>query len=55
MGHIPQILVVGSFVMDLITSTQQFPSEGQTVLGCDFQMAPGGKGRRFRRRGWAHG
>ena len=44
MAHIPQILVVGSFVMDLITSTQQFPSEGQTVLGCDFQMAPGGKG-----------
>ena len=40
----PKILVVGSLVMDLIVSTEKFPGEGETVLGQDFNMAPGGKG-----------
>lgn len=40
----PKILVVGSFVMDLIVTTEQFPSAGQTVLGNGFSTAPGGKG-----------
>lgn len=40
----PKILVVGSFVMDLIVTTKRFPNAGETVLGCDFQTAPGGKG-----------
>lgn len=39
-----KILVVGSFVMDLIVSTQRFPQSGETVLGVGYQTAPGGKG-----------
>lgn len=40
----PRILVVGSFVMDLIVSTSRFPQSGETVLGLNYQTAPGGKG-----------
>ncbi len=40
----PRILVVGSLVMDLIVSTERFPQSGETVLGLDYQTAPGGKG-----------
>jgi len=40
----PRILVVGSFVMDLIVRTDRFPQSGETVLGNSFQMSPGGKG-----------
>lgn len=36
--------MVGSFVKDLIVSTRKFPGQGETVLGCGFQMATGGKG-----------
>lgn len=44
MNNRPRILVVGSFVMDLIVSTARFPQKGETVLGCGYQTAPGGKG-----------
>ena len=40
----PRILVVGSFVMDVIATTEQVPRSGQTVYGKSFHMAPGGKG-----------
>ena len=40
----PKILVVGSFVMDLIATTAKFPSAGETVIGNGFSTAPGGKG-----------
>ena len=40
----PKILVVGSFVMDLVVSAPKFPSSGETVIGSGFQMAAGGKG-----------
>lgn len=40
----PKILVVGSFVKDLIVSANRFPEPGETVLGCGFQTAAGGKG-----------
>lgn len=40
----PKILVVGSFMMDLIASTRRAPSSGETVVGLKFQTAPGGKG-----------
>lgn len=41
----PKILVVGSFVMDLIYSTSKVPNEGETVNdGLSFTSAPGGKG-----------
>lgn len=44
MSRKPKILVVGSFVMDLITSARVFPGSGETVLGETFRTAPGGKG-----------
>jgi len=40
----PNILVVGSFVMDQIATTRIVPREGQTVMGKSFHKAPGGKG-----------
>jgi len=41
----PKILVVGSFVMDLIVSTSRVPNEGETVIaGLSFKTASGGKG-----------
>mgnify|MGYP003396973347 CR=1 FL=1 len=40
----PNILVVGSFMMDLIASTRRAPKSGETVIGLKFQTAPGGKG-----------
>lgn len=40
----PRILVVGSFVMDVIATTEQIPAAGQTVYGKSFHTAPGGKG-----------
>ncbi|WP_058306203.1 ribokinase [Gracilibacillus massiliensis] len=40
----PKITVVGSINMDLVTSTDLFPAQGETVRGNDFQTIPGGKG-----------
>ena len=40
----PRILVVGSFVMDVIATTEKIPASAQTVYGKSFHMAPGGKG-----------
>ena len=40
----PDILVVGSLMMDLIASTNRAPQSGETVIGLKFQTAPGGKG-----------
>ncbi len=40
----PKILVVGSFMMDLIASAKRLPSMGETVIGTTFRTAPGGKG-----------
>ncbi len=44
MSKQPRLLVVGSFMMDLIVSTPRFPAAGETVIGTGFQTAPGGKG-----------
>lgn len=44
MKKIPNILVVGSYMMDLVASTPRAPKEGETVIGMKFSMAPGGKG-----------
>lgn len=40
----PKILVVGSFMMDLIASAPRVPDMGETVIGTEFNTAPGGKG-----------
>ena len=44
MNRKPRILVVGSFVMDIIATTEHIPASGQTIYGKEFHMAPGGKG-----------
>jgi ribokinase len=38
------IVVVGSINMDLVTRTPRIPLAGQTLIGTDFTMTPGGKG-----------
>jgi ribokinase len=38
------IVVVGSINIDLVANTKRIPVEGETVLGKDFQIHPGGKG-----------
>jgi len=40
----PRIIVVGSSNMDLVVKSQRIPAVGETILGGDFIMAPGGKG-----------
>lgn len=40
----PAVVVVGSANMDLIAMAPVLPSPGETVLGTDFAMMPGGKG-----------
>jgi len=38
------IVVVGSINTDLVAVTKRIPAVGETVIGSDFQMHPGGKG-----------
>jgi len=38
------IVVVGSINTDLVSLTKRFPAVGETVIGSDFQIHPGGKG-----------
>src|SRR6202453_2504691 len=38
------VVVVGSINIDLVANTERIPVEGETVLGNDFQIHPGGKG-----------
>ena len=38
------VYVIGSLNTDLVVKTGQLPAPGQTVLGGDFFMNPGGKG-----------
>ena len=40
----PALVVVGSLNMDFVVSVDHLPAAGETVLGRDFQMIPGGKG-----------
>jgi ribokinase len=39
-----EIVVVGSLNMDLVVKTHRFPSAGETVVGDDLLLVPGGKG-----------
>lgn len=39
-----RVLVVGGATADLVTQVSHFPKVGETVLGHDFQIFPGGKG-----------
>lgn len=40
----PRIVVVGSSNMDLVVKSPRIPAVGETILGGDFLMVPGGKG-----------
>src|SRR5580704_13126121 len=40
----PSLVVAGSLNMDFVVSVDRLPVPGETVLGRDFQMIPGGKG-----------
>jgi ribokinase len=40
----PAIVVFGSLNMDFVVTVDRLPAPGETVLGRDFQMVPGGKG-----------
>lgn len=40
----PKIVVIGSSNMDLVVKAPRIPSIGETILGGDFLMTPGGKG-----------
>jgi len=40
----PRVVVAGSANMDLVATTPVLPRPGETVLGRDFAMVPGGKG-----------
>lgn len=38
------IVVLGSLNMDFVVAVERLPAPGETVIGSDFQMHPGGKG-----------
>lgn len=40
----PAVTVVGSFAVGLTLRAERFPVKGETLLGRDFDMGPGGKG-----------
>jgi ribokinase len=40
----PRLVVVGSSNIDMVVPVPRIPLPGETVLGGDFQMVPGGKG-----------
>ncbi len=40
----PKIVVVGSTNTDMVVNTPKIPARGETVLGGEFRMTPGGKG-----------
>lgn len=44
MTHKPKITVVGSSNTDLVVKAPKLPAPGETVLGSEFIIAPGGKG-----------
>jgi len=41
---VSKVVIVGSYVVDLMSRTPHMPSPGETVLGGPFRMGPGGKG-----------
>jgi ribokinase len=40
----PSLVVVGSLNMDFVVRVERLPAPGETALGHDFRMIPGGKG-----------
>lgn len=44
MKNKPKILVIGSANMDMVIKTDHFPVPGETMIGGEFSLIPGGKG-----------
>jgi len=44
MHNLPKILVIGSANMDMVIQSDHFPVPGETIMGGDFSLIPGGKG-----------
>ncbi|WP_373493992.1 ribokinase [Aquiflexum sp.] len=44
MKNKPKILVIGSANMDMVIKTDNFPVPGETIIGGQFSLIPGGKG-----------
>jgi ribokinase len=44
MNRKPRIVVVGSLVFDFVARAERLPRKGETLLGSQFGMYPGGKG-----------
>ena len=44
MAGLKPVVVVGSINTDLVSLTERIPNVGETVLGSDFRIHPGGKG-----------
>lgn len=40
----PNIVVIGSLNMDLVTTSYRFPQKGETIIGTGFKKVSGGKG-----------
>lgn len=40
----PKVIVIGSANTDMVVKTNRFPQPGETIIGGDFFMFPGGKG-----------
>src|SRR3990172_1793134 len=40
----PRITVMGSFAVGLTLRAPRFPVKGETIIGSDFDIGPGGKG-----------
>ncbi|WP_101842587.1 ribokinase [Halobacillus sp. Marseille-P3879] len=40
----PKVTVIGSINMDLFTTVDELPQQGETIFGKDYFMTPGGKG-----------
>lgn len=39
-----KIVILGSFMMDLLTKATRLPENGETLIGVDFDKNAGGKG-----------
>jgi ribokinase len=44
MSQKPKILVIGSANMDMVIKADHFPVPGETIIGGEFSLIPGGKG-----------
>ncbi|WP_373524481.1 ribokinase [Aquiflexum sp.] len=44
MKNKPRIFVIGSANMDMVIKTDHFPAPGETMIGGEFSLIPGGKG-----------